>query len=98
MVPDVIAFNSLINACGKSKQLKQAQKLLMAMKQEGVVPDVITYSTLISACKNCNLPELAQELYVDMKKQGVVPNIITYNALISGYQLEQALGTFAAMK
>ena len=48
VVPDVIIFSMVINACGKGGQPKLALTVYGAMLREKVVPNVPTYNTLIS--------------------------------------------------
>ena len=58
VVPDAIAYRSLISACEKGKQPETVIKVFAAMMQQGVVPDAIAYRTLISACEKGKQPEL----------------------------------------
>ena len=78
VVPGVITYSALINACEKGKQPERALEVFEAVKRQGVVPNTITYSTLISACEKGKQPEQALEHFEAMKRQGMVPNVITY--------------------
>ena len=49
MAPNVITYNALISALGKSKRPEQALEMFKEMEQHGIVPNVIAYGALISA-------------------------------------------------
>ena len=57
VVPDVIAYSTLISACEKGKQPERALKVFKRMMQQGAVPDAITYNAVISACAKGKQPE-----------------------------------------
>jgi pentatricopeptide repeat protein len=44
------SYTSLIDACGKTQQLKRAHELLNQMQEEGVQPNAHTFTTIINAC------------------------------------------------
>lgn len=85
--PDLVSFNTLINARVKSNSLEPnlAIQQLNEVRAAGLRPDIITYNTLISACsKESNLDE-ASRIYNDMKIHKCQPDLWTYNAMISVY-------------
>jgi len=51
MLPNIISYGSLMNACAKCALPELALMVVSAMKQQGMLPDTITYSALISACE-----------------------------------------------
>ncbi|XP_021900161.1 pentatricopeptide repeat-containing protein At3g18110, chloroplastic [Carica papaya] len=85
--PDLVSFNTLINARFKSGAAvpNLAMELLNEVRRSGLRPDIITYNTLISACsRGLNLVE-AMKVYHDMEAHGCQPDLWTYNAMISVY-------------
>ncbi|KAK4740664.1 hypothetical protein SAY87_024252 [Trapa incisa] len=85
--PDLVSFNTLINARVKSNSLEPnlAIQLLNEVRAGGLRPDIITYNTLISACsRESNLDE-ATKIYNDMETHKCQPDLWTYNAMISVY-------------
>ena len=47
--PNVITYNSLISACGKSGKAERALQFFAKMQQQGLRPNVITYNAVIIA-------------------------------------------------
>lgn len=83
--PDLVSFNTLINARLKSGPLEPnlAMDLLNEVRRSGIRPDTITYNTLISACsRQSNLQE-AIKVFGDMEANNCQPDLWTYNAMIS---------------
>ncbi|KNA08900.1 hypothetical protein SOVF_158580 [Spinacia oleracea] len=83
--PDLVSFNTLINARLKSGPLgpNLGMELLNEVRKSGMRPDAITYNTLISACsRESNLQE-AIKVYGDMEANNCQPDLWTYNAMIS---------------
>ncbi|CAO2838272.1 unnamed protein product [Amaranthus hypochondriacus] len=83
--PDLVSFNTLINARLKSGPLEpnMAVDLLNEVRRSGIRPDTITYNTLISACsRESNLQE-AIRVFCDMEANNCQPDLWTYNAMIS---------------
>ncbi|XP_068634872.1 pentatricopeptide repeat-containing protein At3g18110, chloroplastic [Aristolochia californica] len=85
--PDLISFNTLINARAKAGSLSpgSALALLAEVRGSGLRPDTITYNTLISSCSRVSNFEEAVQVYVDMDASGCQPDLWTYNAMISVY-------------
>ena len=65
--PDVISFNSAINACAKDNQTAAAMKLLSEMESCGVEPDIQTYNALISSCGKLNIVFVLKQKVFEMK-------------------------------
>ncbi|MFS7929636.1 putative tetratricopeptide-like helical domain superfamily [Helianthus anomalus] len=85
--PDLVSFNTLINARFRSTKMEPnvALDLLNEVKRSGLQPDIITYNTLLSACsRDSNLQE-AVKVYKDMEENKCQPDIWTYNAMLSVY-------------
>lgn len=83
--PDLVSFNTLINARSKSGCLAAgvALDLLFEVRQSGLRPDVITYNTLISACSQSSNLEDAVTVFEDMIASECRPDLWTYNAMVS---------------
>ncbi|XP_057971713.1 pentatricopeptide repeat-containing protein At3g18110, chloroplastic isoform X2 [Malania oleifera] len=83
--PNLVSFNTLINARVKSGSLipNLAFELLNEVRRSGLKPDVITYNTLISACSRQSDLEAAVKVYADMEAHNCQPDLWTYNAMIS---------------
>lgn len=85
--PDLVSFNTLINARLKSGSLVSnlATELLNEVRRSGLRPDIITYNTLISACSRESNLEEAGKVFNDMEVHRCQPDLWTYNAMISVY-------------
>ncbi|KAG2604856.1 pentatricopeptide repeat-containing protein At3g18110, chloroplastic-like isoform X1 [Panicum virgatum] len=83
--PDLVSFNTLINARAKSGCLAAgvALDLLFEVRQAGLRPDVITYNTLISACSQSSNLEDAVTVFEEMMASECRPDLWTYNAMVS---------------
>ncbi|CAN6164746.1 unnamed protein product [Urochloa humidicola] len=83
--PDLVSFNTLINARAKSGCLAAgvALDLLFEVRQAGLRPDVITYNTLISACSQSSNLEDAVTVFEEMVDSECRPDLWTYNAMVS---------------
>ncbi|KAG5242088.1 pentatricopeptide repeat-containing protein [Salix suchowensis] len=75
--PDLVSFNTLINA--------RLKLLLNEVRKSGLRPDIITYNTLISACSRALNLEEAAKVFDDMEAHHCQPDLWTYNAMISVY-------------
>ncbi|KAK3128626.1 hypothetical protein QOZ80_6BG0464320 [Eleusine coracana subsp. coracana] len=83
--PDLVSFNTLINAMAKSGCLAAgvALDLLFEVRQAGLRPDVITYNTLISACSQSSNLEDALSVFEEMMASECRPDLWTYNTMVS---------------
>lgn len=87
--PNLVTYNTLLDACRNSGELDVALKVKQDMCDSGLKPDAWTYTSLISTVARKkslsagkNDPSLAFALLKDMREHGVRPNGITYSALI----------------
>ncbi|KAK7255360.1 hypothetical protein RIF29_28769 [Crotalaria pallida] len=85
--PDLVSFNTLINARMKSGAMvpNLAMQLLNEVRRSRVRPDIITYNTLISGCSRESNLEEAIAIFDDMVNNNCQPDLWTYNAMISVY-------------
>lgn len=81
VAPNLAAFNSLLSAFCKAKNVRKAQEIFDRMKDQ-FVPDSKTYSILLEGWgKAPNLPK-AREIFREMVEKGCVPDIVTYGIMI----------------
>ncbi|PWA51768.1 tetratricopeptide repeat (TPR)-like superfamily protein [Artemisia annua] len=79
--PNLAAFNGLLSALCKSKNVRKAQEIFNTMKDR-FVPDQKTYSILIEGWgRDPNLP-MAREIYREMISDGCKPDIVTYGIMV----------------
>ncbi|GJR26324.1 pentatricopeptide repeat-containing protein [Tanacetum coccineum] len=79
--PNLAAFNGLLSALCKSKNVRKAQEIFNTMKDR-FVPDQKTYSLLIEGWgRDPNLP-MAREIYREMISDGCRPDIVTYGIMV----------------
>lgn len=78
---NLAAFNGLLSALCKSKNVRKAQEIFDSKKHE-FVPDLKTYSILIEGWGRApNLPK-AREVYREMIEVGCNADIVTYGIMV----------------
>ncbi|PIA40257.1 hypothetical protein AQUCO_02500156v1 [Aquilegia coerulea] len=78
---NLVAFNGLLSAFCKSKNVRKAQEIFDSMKGR-FVPDSKTYSILLEGWgKDPNLPK-AREIFREMVDKGCDPDIVTYGIMV----------------
>lgn len=81
MLPNLAAFNGLLSALCKSKNVRKAQEIFDNMK-ERFVPESKTYSILIEGWgRDPNLPK-AREIFREMVDMGCNPDVVTYGIMV----------------
>ncbi|KAF5444717.1 hypothetical protein F2P56_033825 [Juglans regia] len=79
--PNLAAFNGLLSALCKSKNIRKAQEIFDSMKDR-FIPDSKTYSILLEGWgKAPNLPK-AREIFREMVDVGCNPDIVTYGIMV----------------
>lgn len=79
--PNLPAFNGLLSALCKSRNVRKAQEIFDNMKHK-FIPDEKTYSILIEGWgRDPNLPK-AREIYKEMVNDGCRPDIVTYGIMV----------------
>ncbi|KAM1042732.1 hypothetical protein ACFX13_034852 [Malus domestica] len=79
--PNLAAFNGLLSALCKSKNVRKAQEVFDKVKDR-FEPDSKTYSILIGGWgKDPNLPK-AREVFREMIDAGCNPDIVTYGIMV----------------
>lgn len=81
VLPNLAAFNGLLSALCKSKNVRKAQEIFDAMKNQ-YSPDSKSYSILIEGWGRApNLPK-AREIYNEMVDLGCKPDTVTYGIMV----------------
>lgn len=70
VLPDVVTYNSTINAASKGRQSQQALSLFEEMQPRNVTPNAVCYRTTIYACEKGNLQADAQRLGKESERRG----------------------------
>ncbi|KAK6939693.1 Pentatricopeptide repeat [Dillenia turbinata] len=98
----VDTINCLLDALGREKLGKEAQKLFETLEGR-ITPNIQTYSLLLNGwCRLKNLLE-AGRVWNEMIDSGFKPDIVAHNTMIDGLDLckqgkmEQAVGYFGEM-
>jgi len=83
--PDLIFYNTIINALAMEHQIEHISHYLGLMEQEGIKPNIITYNPiLISLVRKEKIDKLPHWL-TRMQQEGIKFNTVAYNTLINGY-------------
>jgi pentatricopeptide repeat protein len=89
MTPNLVTYNTLLDACHKSGELDIAIHVKEQLDYTELSPDTRTYTTLIAsvarkatAASGANDPTLAFLFLQEMKSLNIKPNGMTYSALI----------------
>lgn len=87
VAPDVISYNSAINAYARGGDFDSARRLLERMRSlgsaAGLRPDVITFNTVADAAAKRGDAIAAGRVLAIMAEDGVRPDVITYNACLA---------------
>lgn len=98
---DLEAFNSLLSALCKCKNVRTAQEIFDRMKVR-FKPDLKTYSILLQGWGNEPNLTKARAIFNEMSDRGCEPDMVAYallmNALCKGGQVEEALALIDTMK
>ncbi|XP_039145490.1 pentatricopeptide repeat-containing protein At5g39980, chloroplastic isoform X2 [Dioscorea cayenensis subsp. rotundata] len=89
---DLVAFNSIIHAFSRAGLLREAQQLLVEMRENHQVPpDTVTYSTILCALVARGRYLEALSLFSEMRDRRVPLDLMTVNIMIDAYgQLDMA--------
>lgn len=81
VLPNLAAFNGLLSALCKSKNVRKAQEIFDTMKDQ-FHPDSKTYSILLEGWGRApNLPK-ARAIFSEMVGSGCNPDIVTYGVMV----------------
>lgn len=82
MKPSLVAFNMIIDACGKAGRDEEAVQSYVDLIECRYRPNAVTYTSLISAVAEAGRYEKADELYRRMLQDRVEPTGHTYSTMI----------------
>ncbi|PWA44449.1 tetratricopeptide-like helical domain-containing protein [Artemisia annua] len=80
--PDIIVYNSVLNACVRQKNLEGAFWVLQQLKEQGKQPNSITYGLVMEVMLACEKYDLVHEFFQKMRKS-FIPNSLTYKVLVN---------------
>ncbi|KAL6652370.1 hypothetical protein ACP70R_011295 [Stipagrostis hirtigluma subsp. patula] len=83
--PDLVAWNSLINAYSAEGCLSEALVLFSEMRDAGLRPDGITVRGLLCACVGCGALYHGRTIHSYLVKLGLEGDITVCNSLLSMY-------------
>jgi len=83
VVLDEVGFNTLLQTCSKTGQIKDGERLFEQMIQLGRVPTHVTISILVKMYGKAKMPEKAFEVSERVEREfGIKPNVHVYTCLI----------------
>jgi pentatricopeptide repeat protein len=113
VLPDVISYNSCIQACANVGDASRAEVLLTRMKKFGVSPNLRTYNNiflLYAQLGTVSAAQKAEQLLLELKKMSktnpsLTPDVYSYNLIFKAMcnsgdpqMYEQILPTYQAMR
>ncbi|KAL6867344.1 hypothetical protein ACP4OV_015368 [Aristida adscensionis] len=98
---DVIVYNTMISACGRAKDWRQAERLWRKLAESSLSATLLTYDLLVSTFVQCGQSELAIAAYQEMLRNGLDPSEDIMKAIIASCTKEGnwefALATLSRM-
>ncbi|CAN6459729.1 unnamed protein product [Victoria cruziana] len=86
--PDVVVYNSVLNACAAHKQWKGALWVLEKLKVDGLRPSSATYGLTMEVMLKAGKYDLVHKFFGKMRKGGLTPNSHTYKVLVTTFWKE----------
>ncbi|PAN48965.1 hypothetical protein PAHAL_9G415900 [Panicum hallii] len=83
--PDVLVYNSVLNACVLSQQWKGVFWVFQQMRISGLPPTGATFGLAMEVMLKAKKYEFVQKFYEKMQKNGVPPRAITYKVLVRAF-------------
>lgn len=83
--PDVITFNTLLDAFYREKGFEGGEKMWSLMVAHNVVPNTRSYNLKMQAVVGSGELHNAVDLFETVEKDGLKPDVNTFNALIKGF-------------
>lgn len=81
--PDVITYNSVINACAAQGEAARAEALLVRMMARGLTPNEVTYGTICKAFARQGEIAAVERIMAALEASGTPLNEYFYASLIS---------------
>lgn len=85
LVPDVVNYNTLINAYGKAGDVDGASRRVQEMLDRGLQPDDITYNIIMDMCARRGDVKGAESVFNLAKQRGYNLSGFSYQALASAF-------------
>ncbi|KAK1684242.1 hypothetical protein QYE76_045090 [Lolium multiflorum] len=83
--PDLVCWNSIINACSVQGLLNDAMVLYSEMRDSGLRPDGVTVRGLLCACVGCDALNHGRLIHSYLVKFGLDGQVSVRNSLLSMY-------------
>lgn len=83
--PDVLVYNSVLNACVLSQQWKGVFWVFQQMRISGLPPTGATFGLAMEVMLKAKKYDFVQKFYEKMQKNGVPPRAITYKVLVRAF-------------
>lgn len=90
MQPDQITFNTLIKGCYKNKDIDNAIKYYMLMKENELTPNRITYNSLMDLAVKVEKMDKAFLLLKEMQKDNITADGFTYSIILNGLKINNS--------
>merc|ERR1719359_252468 len=81
VTPNVVTFNSVINACAQCGDVDRAESWFRRMLAKEVTPSVETFNSLINACAKAGDALRAEEWFEEISSHGLEPDAFSYSTL-----------------
>jgi len=81
--PDVVTYNTVINACAQQKQCQRALEYFHRMVTDGLAPNLGTYNTLLNAYSRTNNIEGAMSVLSKMRGARLRPDTHTCSTFLT---------------
>jgi pentatricopeptide repeat protein len=79
---DVVAFNAVIAAADKLRDLQRARATQLAAADLGVTPNIDTFNYVLRACRSGRHRQLGDDVLAEMTAAGVHPDAESYEHMI----------------
>ncbi|KAL5202325.1 hypothetical protein ABZP36_013277 [Zizania latifolia] len=83
--PDVLIYNSVLNACVLSHQWKGVFWVFQQMRFGGLTPTGATFGLAMEVMLKAKKYDFVQKFFEKMEKNGVTPRAITYKVLVRAF-------------
>ncbi|CAN4080299.1 unnamed protein product [Withania somnifera] len=80
--PDVVVYNSVLNACARRKSWEGAFWVLQQLKLQDQQPSITTYGLVMEVMFECGKYNLVHDFFKKIQKS-CVPNALTYKVLVN---------------
>ncbi|XP_056842511.1 pentatricopeptide repeat-containing protein At5g67570, chloroplastic [Raphanus sativus] len=80
--PDVVVYNSILNACVPSRQWKAVSWVFIELRKNGLRPNGATYGLAMEVMLESGKYDRVYEFFRKMKSSGEAPKAITYKVLV----------------